>query len=36
MIEAMIDYVEAGRRLKVKWMHKSRRTPKIPEKLYVT
>ena len=35
MIEAMIDYVEVGRRLKVKWMHKGCRTPKISEKLYV-
>ncbi|RLG75144.1 MAG: hypothetical protein DRO12_05890 [Thermoprotei archaeon] len=29
LIDAMIEYVETGRRLKVKWMHKGRRTPQL-------
>ena len=34
-IDAMIAYVETGKRLKVKWMHKGRRTPKVVETIYV-
>jgi len=33
LINAMIDYVEAGKWLNVKWMHKGRRTPSITEKI---
>jgi len=30
LIDAMVDYVEFGKRLKVKWMHKHRRPARIP------
>jgi len=33
LIDAMIDYVEAGRWLRIKWMHKGRRVPAALEKI---
>ena len=34
-IKAMIDYVEAGKWLKLKWMHKGRRTPDIIKQIVI-
>ena len=36
LIDAMIQYVETGKWLKVKWMHKSRRVPELTEKIYIS
>jgi len=35
LIDAMIDYVEFGKRLRVKWMHKGRRVPKLMQTVHL-
>ena len=36
LIDMMIDYVETGKRLSVKWMHKGRRVPEVTEKIHIS